>query len=183
MAPAPGGAAAREQKRDILAEHFGPDWRTSFGFTPPTVDRLDAEADASRGGRRPVPVLGVDATATWDEIVDRPPRHGPRAPPRPPLRPVRGRAGGGRGADPGHQPRLRGAPGPPRAGSRRQGARAAPGPLRGGPPGPARAGRPRRPRWSHTTTAESTCLASQSSRRAERRPGALLGGGRLASRA
>src|SRR5688500_4622038 len=26
--------AEPEPERDILAEHFGPDWRTSFGFTP-----------------------------------------------------------------------------------------------------------------------------------------------------
>ena len=37
-------ARCREPERDILAEHFGDDWRTSFGFTPTSDDDLESEA-------------------------------------------------------------------------------------------------------------------------------------------
>jgi len=50
-------------ERDILAEHFGADWRTSFGFTP-----SDAADDESTDPD-PYDVLEVAPTATWDEIV------------------------------------------------------------------------------------------------------------------
>jgi DnaJ-domain-containing protein 1 len=46
------------KERDILAEHFGDDWRTNFGFTPP------AEATD------PYEILQVDPSATWEEIVE-----------------------------------------------------------------------------------------------------------------
>jgi hypothetical protein len=56
---------APEPERDILAEHFGADWRTSFGFTPSA-----AEADGD-GSAEPSPyeILEVDESASWDEIV------------------------------------------------------------------------------------------------------------------
>jgi DnaJ-domain-containing protein 1 len=58
--------AEPEPEADILAEHFGPDWRTSFGFTAtqePTVEPAEPTE------RDPYEVLGVEPTATWDEIV------------------------------------------------------------------------------------------------------------------
>jgi hypothetical protein len=61
-----------DDKRDILAEHFGDDWRTSFGFTPPTAEELAAEAAREQqaiDSKDPYAVLQVDPTATWDEIV------------------------------------------------------------------------------------------------------------------
>jgi len=57
--------AAPEPERDILAEHFGPDWRTSFGFTSEGEDDEEAEP----GELDPYEVLEVEPTATWDEIV------------------------------------------------------------------------------------------------------------------
>jgi hypothetical protein len=68
--PAPSMEA--EPKRDILAEHFGDDWRTSFGFTPPTDEQLAAEAEAEQQAlddQDPYKVLQVEPTASWDEIV------------------------------------------------------------------------------------------------------------------
>ena len=59
------------EARDILAEHFGDDWRTSFGFTPADEERA-AEADGEPETPRdedPYEVLGVEPAATWDEIV------------------------------------------------------------------------------------------------------------------
>ena len=55
-----------EDKRDILAEHLGDDWRTSFGFTPPAEDSPD---DGPPGDRDPYQVLGIQSTASWAEIV------------------------------------------------------------------------------------------------------------------
>jgi hypothetical protein len=81
-------------ERDVLAEHFGADWRTSFGFDDParpippgepgilTADGQPAErpsqasepvtseispppADTSD----PYVVLDIDPSATWEEIV------------------------------------------------------------------------------------------------------------------
>jgi DnaJ domain len=62
---------AEVESRDILAEHFGADWRTNFGFTPPTDEEL-AEAkqrEAALDESDPYRVLGVEPTASWDEIV------------------------------------------------------------------------------------------------------------------
>ena len=50
---------------DILAEQFGADWRTSFGFTS-SEDDPEVEDPASAD---PYAVLGIDPAATWDEIV------------------------------------------------------------------------------------------------------------------
>ena len=64
--------APQEEERDILAEHFGDDWRTSFGFTPPTEEELAAEAAREQQAlddQDPYKVLEVEPTATWDEIV------------------------------------------------------------------------------------------------------------------
>jgi len=65
-------AESVNEERDILAEHFGDDWRTSFGFTPPTEEELAAEAAREQQAlddQDPYKVLEVDPTATWDEIV------------------------------------------------------------------------------------------------------------------
>jgi DnaJ-class molecular chaperone len=62
---------AEAEQRDILAEHFGEDWRTSFGFTLPTDEEL-AEAkqrEAALDESDPYRVLGVEPTASWDDIV------------------------------------------------------------------------------------------------------------------
>lgn len=68
--PRPPEDLEPEPKRDILAEHFGDDWRTSFGFTPPTDEQRAAERDdEALDERDPYKVLGVEPTATWDEIV------------------------------------------------------------------------------------------------------------------
>ena len=64
--------AEPERQRDILAEHFGDDWRTSFGFTPPTEEELTAEREAEQRAiddQDPYKVLEIESTATWDEIV------------------------------------------------------------------------------------------------------------------
>jgi hypothetical protein len=55
--------AAPEPERDILAEHFGPDWRTSFGFTP------HEDLEEEPGEPDPYAILEIDESATWDEIV------------------------------------------------------------------------------------------------------------------
>ena len=62
---------AKAESRDILAEHFGPDWRTSFGFTPPTAEELadEQQREAVLDESDPYRVLGVEPTAPWDEIV------------------------------------------------------------------------------------------------------------------
>lgn len=73
-------AAEEAPARDVLAEHFGADWRTSFGFDPPPRGG-DAETDAEPGPATavdpphavvaddPYAVLGVTPEATWEEIV------------------------------------------------------------------------------------------------------------------
>lgn len=65
-------ASETEPERDILAEHFGADWRTSFGFTPapdaPAADEPAADAppiDTSDA----YAVLEVSPDATWEDIV------------------------------------------------------------------------------------------------------------------
>jgi hypothetical protein len=63
---------AKEESRDILAEHFGDDWRTSFGFTPPTDEERAEELrqiQQSLDDTDPYKVLGVEPTASWEEIV------------------------------------------------------------------------------------------------------------------
>jgi|GEM_PF-3352382 DnaJ-domain-containing protein 1 len=66
--------AADEPDRDVLAEHFGPEWRTDFGFDPPpTGDPSDAdrppETEELADDADAYAVLGVEATASWAEIV------------------------------------------------------------------------------------------------------------------
>lgn len=62
--------------RDVLAEHFGPDWRTSFGFDPPPAtgppedEPETVEVEPPLDTSDAYAVLGVDAAASWDEIVD-----------------------------------------------------------------------------------------------------------------
>lgn len=58
--------AEAEPERDILAEHFGDDWRTNFGFTPTTEEPA---GDGATGELDPYEVLDVEPTATWDEII------------------------------------------------------------------------------------------------------------------
>lgn len=70
-------AAPPEPERDVLAEHFGDDWRTTFGFDPPP-EPPDPEPPAPEPEPPPVEpvdtsdpyaVLDVEPTATWEEIV------------------------------------------------------------------------------------------------------------------
>ena len=154
----------RARERDILAEHFGDDWRTSFGFTPTSDDELETRpwrADRAIDEPDPYEVLEVEPTATWDEIVAAH-RHQARVhhPDRLFGQSRRGE-GGGRGAHPHHQRGLPGAPGPPRHVAtlrvheqhlvwRRGGPPASgPGGPRRRPPGPRP--RPRcRPAWPAT---------------------------------
>ena len=51
-----------EEKRDILAEHFGEDWRTSFMAPSPEEDEQGNDDD-------PYQVLAIEPRATWEEIV------------------------------------------------------------------------------------------------------------------
>lgn len=65
-------AQADTEERDILAEHFGEDWRTNFLYTPPTEEELAEERRREQQAvddQDPYKVLDVDETATWDEIV------------------------------------------------------------------------------------------------------------------
>jgi hypothetical protein len=60
------------EERDILAEHFGEDWRTNFLPTPPTEEELEEERRQERqriDDQDPYKVLQVDEDATWEEIV------------------------------------------------------------------------------------------------------------------
>lgn len=62
---------AKAEGRDILAEHFGLDWRTTFGFAPP-AEEDQAETQRQQDGldeADPYRVLGVAATASWEEVV------------------------------------------------------------------------------------------------------------------
>ena len=45
--PKAGREAEAEPERDILAEHFGDDWRTNFGFTPTADEPESGEPEAS----------------------------------------------------------------------------------------------------------------------------------------
>lgn len=77
--PRPQPVADDQPPRDILAEHFGADWRTSFGFDPPPADAGPHPPEpASEPGpgtdppsvdSDPYAVLGVAEGATWEEIV------------------------------------------------------------------------------------------------------------------
>jgi DnaJ-domain-containing protein 1 len=71
--PAQKGRDPAEPERDILAEHFGADWRTSFGFTPPPdtapAEEPTVEEVAPIDTSDPYAVLEVSPDAAWDEIV------------------------------------------------------------------------------------------------------------------
>lgn len=56
-----------EPKRDILAEHFGEDWRTSFDPKPP-ADDIDPPTPVDPDD--PYSVLGVEPDASWETIVE-----------------------------------------------------------------------------------------------------------------
>jgi hypothetical protein len=61
-----------EAERDILAEEFGDDWRTSFLYTPPTEEEVEQERRREQqrlDDQDPYKVLEVSEGATWDEIV------------------------------------------------------------------------------------------------------------------
>lgn len=72
--------AEDEPERDVLAEHFGADWRTSFGFDPildgprpadrPSESQPEPEPDTPIDTSDPYAVLGVDPSASWEDIVD-----------------------------------------------------------------------------------------------------------------
>ena len=64
--------ADAEPERDVLAEHFGDDWRTTFGFTPTSDDELEYETVVDPPEDEepdPYVVLEVEPTASWDEII------------------------------------------------------------------------------------------------------------------
>lgn len=56
-------------ERDVLADHFGEDWRTSFGFDEPAGPPGPGEPSPPEP-TDPYEVLGIDASATWEEIVE-----------------------------------------------------------------------------------------------------------------
>ena len=58
-----------ERERDVLAEHFGDDWRTSFGFDSPAPPALEAEVEPL-DRNDPYAVLEIDPTAEWKDIVN-----------------------------------------------------------------------------------------------------------------
>jgi DnaJ domain len=61
-----------EEERDILAEHFGDDWRTNFLYAGPTEEQLAQERRREQQAiddQDPYKVLQVSEDATWDEIV------------------------------------------------------------------------------------------------------------------
>ena len=65
-------AQEADGERDVLAEHFGEDWRTSFLYAPPTDEELEEERRREQQAlddEDPYKVLEVEETATWDEIV------------------------------------------------------------------------------------------------------------------
>ena len=66
---APDQRAQEAEVRDVLAEHFGADWRSSFGFDPPT-DPPAQEEPPPAPPSSPYEVLEIDDSATWEEIVD-----------------------------------------------------------------------------------------------------------------
>jgi hypothetical protein len=70
--PRPRKKAHDEDKRDILAEHFGEDWRTNFLHAPPTEEELEAQRQREQQAlddQDPYKVLEIDEDATWNEIV------------------------------------------------------------------------------------------------------------------
>jgi hypothetical protein len=61
-----------EDERDILAEHFGEDWRTNFLYTGPNEAELAEERRKEQQAlddQDPYKVLGITEDATWDDIV------------------------------------------------------------------------------------------------------------------
>jgi DnaJ-domain-containing protein 1 len=69
------------ESRDVLAEHFGADWRTSFGFdrpgpvVPPREPDRQPEPDPiiepqTVDTSDPYAVLGIEPSASWEDIVD-----------------------------------------------------------------------------------------------------------------
>ena len=185
-----GGVAAPVGPRGRMPHRSATSWPSTSATTGgpasgsrrPSDDELEYETVVEPIEEQepdPYEVLGVEPTATWDEIVAAH-RHQARVhhPDRLFGQSRRGE-GGGRGAHPGHQRGLQGAQGPPRHVALR-GARGAPGPARGGPPGSGPARPTTSSSWSQTTTALSTCLASQASRRASAAPARCLVAGDLA---
>ena len=70
--PLAGTGTETATVRDVLAEHFGDDWRTSLGFdSSATEARLDERAmdEHVTQGQDAYRVLEVAPSATWEEIV------------------------------------------------------------------------------------------------------------------
>ena len=85
------GAEPEQEERDILAEHFGDDWRTNFLYTGPTEEQLEEERrHEQQAARRPGSLQGAAGERGRHVGRDRrrPPAPGPGAPPRPALRSV-----------------------------------------------------------------------------------------------
>lgn len=61
----------REERPDILAEHFGEDWRTNFLGPDPMHDVTDGSTSdpSPPEALDPYQVLEVSEDATWEEIV------------------------------------------------------------------------------------------------------------------
>ena len=60
------------EERDILAEHFGEDWRTSFLHAGPSPEQLEEQRRLEQqalADQDPYKVLQVSEDASWDEIV------------------------------------------------------------------------------------------------------------------
>lgn len=57
------------EDRDVLADHFGDDWRTNFGISTPLEEPAPAPPKLELVDNDPYSVLQVEPTATWDEIV------------------------------------------------------------------------------------------------------------------
>lgn len=58
-APAASPEAGTEEKRDVLAEHLGPDWRTDFGLDDP-------DAPVPSGDLVPDPAQSEEPDAPWE---------------------------------------------------------------------------------------------------------------------
>ncbi len=68
----PTSRSPEGEERDILAQHFGDDWRTTFLYTAPTEEELEEERRREQqrvDDQDPYKVLEVDEDATWDQIV------------------------------------------------------------------------------------------------------------------
>ena len=61
-----------EHERDVLAEHFGEDWRTTFLYSGPSEEQREEgrrREQQALDDQDPYKVLQVNEDASWDEIV------------------------------------------------------------------------------------------------------------------